>query len=88
MPSHAGADVFAGLSVPNVLTPEMLKSMNDTPLIFAMANPVPEIDYNLAMRTRPDVIMGTGRSDFPNQINNVCAFPFIFRYAQIAISLT
>jgi malate dehydrogenase (oxaloacetate-decarboxylating)(NADP+) len=75
------ADVFMGASVPGVLKPEMLKSMNKAPVIFAMANPVPEIDYPLAMQTRSDVIMGTGRSDYPNQINNVSAFPYIFRGA-------
>ena len=75
------ADVFMGASVPGVLKPEMLKSMNKDPVIFAMANPVPEIDYPLAKQTRPDVIMGTGRSDYPNQINNVSAFPYIFRGA-------
>ncbi|MCH9047897.1 MAG: cyclic nucleotide-binding domain-containing protein [Proteobacteria bacterium] len=75
------ADVFMGASVPGVLKPEMLKSMNKDPVIFAMANPVPEIDYPLAMQTRSDVIMGTGRSDYPNQINNVSAFPYIFRGA-------
>ena len=76
-----GADVFAGLSVAGLLTPEMLLSMADRPIVFAMANPDPEIDYDLAMRTRDDVIMGTGRSDYPNQINNVLGFPFIFRGA-------
>lgn len=76
-----GADAFVGLSVPNILTPEMLLSMKKSPLIFALANPTPEIRYALAKATRPDVIMGTGRSDLPNQINNVCAFPFIFRGA-------
>ncbi|MCZ6525019.1 MAG: hypothetical protein O6928_00425 [Gammaproteobacteria bacterium] len=75
------ADVFLGVSVPGVLKPEMLKNMNKDPVIFAMANPVPEIDYPLAMQTRSDVIMGTGRSDYPNQINNVSAFPYIFRGA-------
>jgi len=75
------ADVFLGASVPGVLKPEMLKSMNKDPVIFAMANPVAEIDYPLAMQTRSDVIMGTGRSDYPNQINNVSAFPYIFRGA-------
>jgi malate dehydrogenase (oxaloacetate-decarboxylating)(NADP+) len=59
----------------------MLLSMNRDPIVFAMANPTPEIDYNLAVQTRDDVIMGTGRSDYPNQINNVIAFPFIFRGA-------
>ena len=76
-----GADVFAGLSVAGALKPEYLKHMAKNPIIFAMANPTPEIDYNLAVKTRPDVIMATGRSDFPNQINNVLGFPFIFRGA-------
>lgn len=76
-----GADVFVGLSVADLLTPEMLLSMAERPIVFALANPDPEIDYDLAMRTRDDVIMGTGRSDFPNQINNVLGFPFIFRGA-------
>ncbi len=76
-----GADVFAGLSVADVLTPEMLLSMNDQPVVFAMANPNPEITYPLAVKTRSDVIMGTGRSDYPNQVNNVLGFPFIFRGA-------
>ena len=76
-----GADVFLGLSVADLLTPDMLRSMADNPIVFAMANPNPEIDYNLAVRTRPDVIMATGRSDFPNQVNNVLGFPFIFRGA-------
>jgi len=75
------ADVFMGASVPGILKPEMLKSMNKDPIIFAMANPVPEIDYPLAKQIRSDVIMGTGRSDYPNQINNVSAFPYIFRGA-------
>ncbi len=77
----AGADVFVGLSVAGLLKPEMLESMASKPIVFALANPDPEIDYDLAMRTRDDVIMGTGRSDFPNQINNVLGFPFIFRGA-------
>jgi malate dehydrogenase (oxaloacetate-decarboxylating)(NADP+) len=77
----AGADVFVGVSVAGVLKPEMLKSMNRDPAVFAMANPVPEIDYATALRTRADVIMGTGRSDYPNQINNVSAFPYLFRGA-------
>lgn len=77
----AGADVFIGLSAANVLTPEMLMKMNSDPIIFAMANPIPEIDYNLAKQTRPDVVMATGRSDYPNQINNVLCFPFLFRGA-------
>lgn len=77
----AGADVFIGLSAANVVTPEMLKSMNTTPVIFAMANPDPEIGYELAKQTRPDGVIGTGRSDFPNQVNNLLGFPFIFRGA-------
>lgn len=76
-----GADVFLGLSVANVLTPEMVKSMSDQPIIFAMANPDPEINYDLAKEARPDAIVATGRSDFPNQVNNVLGFPFIFRGA-------
>src|SRR5690554_7968068 len=76
-----GADMFLGLSAPNVLTPEMLLTMNENPIVFAMANPVPEIDYELAIATRSDIIMATGRSDYPNQVNNVLGFPFIFRGA-------
>ncbi|WP_177763365.1 NADP-dependent malic enzyme [Flavobacterium sp. I3-2] len=76
-----GSDVFLGLSAPNVLTPEMLLTMNVNPIVFAMANPVPEIDYELAIATREDIIMATGRSDKPNQVNNVLGFPFIFRGA-------
>lgn len=76
-----GCDVFIGLSKADVLSPEMLSKMNDNPIVFAMANPVPEISYDLAMETRPDVIMATGRSDYPNQVNNVLGFPFIFRGA-------
>lgn len=76
-----GCDVFMGLSVANVLTPEMLKSMNKNPIVFAMANPDPEIDPNVAREVRPDVIIATGRSDFPNQVNNVLGFPSIFRGA-------
>ena len=76
-----GADVFIGLSKANIMTAAMLKSMAATPIVFAMANPDPEIDYNLAVSTRDDVIMATGRSDFPNQVNNVLGFPFIFRGA-------
>ena len=76
-----GADVFVGLSVGGVLKPQMLRSMARDPLVFALANPVPEIDPRLARETRDDVIMGTGRSDYPNQINNVVAFPYIFRGA-------
>eukprot|EP01129_Flabellula_baltica_P002912 TRINITY_DN1278_c0_g1_i7.p1 TRINITY_DN1278_c0_g1~~TRINITY_DN1278_c0_g1_i7.p1 ORF type:complete len:630 (-),score=155.29 TRINITY_DN1278_c0_g1_i7:108-1997(-) len=76
-----GADVFLGVSAANLLDPSYLESMNRDPLVFALANPIPEISYNVATRTRKDVIMATGRSDFPNQINNVCAFPYIFRGA-------
>ncbi|NDI97835.1 NADP-dependent malic enzyme [Flavobacterium sp. LaA7.5] len=76
-----GADVFLGLSVGNILTPDMLLSMNNDPIVFAMANPIPEIDYNLAIATRDDIIMATGRSDHPNQVNNVLGFPYIFRGA-------
>lgn len=75
------ADVIIGLSSANNLTPEMLKSMAKNPIVFAMANPDPEIDYNLAIKTRADIIMATGRSDFPNQVNNVLGFPYIFRGA-------
>lgn len=75
------ADVFVGLSVKDILSPEMLKSMADNPIVFAMANPDPEIEYDLAIATRKDVIMATGRSDHPNQVNNVLGFPFIFRGA-------
>ncbi|MBZ9787189.1 NADP-dependent malic enzyme [Psychroflexus sp. CAK57W] len=75
------ADVFLGLSVGGVLKPDMLSSMADNPIVFAMANPDPEIDYDLALETREDVIMATGRTDFPNQVNNVLGFPYIFRGA-------
>jgi len=75
------AEVFVGLSKGNILTPEMIQSMANKPIVFAMANPTPEIDYNLAVATRPDLIMATGRSDYPNQVNNVLGFPFIFRGA-------
>lgn len=74
-------DVFVGLSKGNILSPEMILSMANDPIVFAMANPDPEIDYNLAIQTRPDLVMATGRSDFPNQVNNVLGFPFIFRGA-------
>ncbi|MCG2787591.1 MAG: NADP-dependent malic enzyme [Anaerolineae bacterium] len=77
----SGADVFYGLSVADVLKPEMVKSMAERPIIFAMANPDPEIKYELAKETRPDSIVATGRSDYPNQVNNVLGFPFIFRGA-------
>ncbi len=76
-----GADVFYGLSVADVLKPEMVKTMAERPIIFAMANPDPEIKYELAKETRPDSIVATGRSDYPNQVNNVLGFPFIFRGA-------
>ncbi len=76
-----GADVFLGVSAPNILTPAMLRSMNRNPVVFALANPVPEIDYRLALDTRSDVLMATGRSDYPNQVNNVIAFPYVFRGA-------
>jgi malate dehydrogenase (oxaloacetate-decarboxylating)(NADP+) len=76
-----GADVFVGLSKGDVMSAEMLKSMADNPIVFALANPTPEIDYNLAISVREDVIMATGRSDFPNQVNNVLGFPYIFRGA-------
>jgi len=72
-----GADIFLGLSTANVMTPEMLLAMADNPIVFAMANPDPEIAYNLAISTRKDVIMATGRSDLPNQVNNVLGFPYI-----------
>lgn len=75
------ADVFIGLSVKDILTPEMLLDMAENPIVFAMANPDPEINYDLAIKTRKDIIMATGRSDHPNQVNNVLGFPFIFRGA-------
>ncbi|HET9177137.1 MAG TPA: NADP-dependent malic enzyme [Terriglobia bacterium] len=75
------ADVFVGLSVGKVVTPEMVCSMADRPIVFAMANPVPEISYEDAKAARPDAILATGRSDYPNQVNNVLGFPFIFRGA-------
>jgi len=76
-----GADMFLGLSAGNILKAEMLLTMAKNPIVFAMANPVPEIDYNLAIATREDIIMATGRSDYPNQVNNVLGFPYIFRGA-------
>jgi malate dehydrogenase (oxaloacetate-decarboxylating)(NADP+) len=79
--AFVGADVFLGLSIANCVTPEMLLSMADNPVALAMANPDPEIEYNLAVKTRDDLIMCTGRSDYPNQVNNVLGFPFIFRGA-------
>jgi malate dehydrogenase (oxaloacetate-decarboxylating)(NADP+) len=75
------SDVFIGLSSPDVLTAEMLKTMAKNPIVFAMANPNPEIAYELAVKTRKDIIMATGRSDYPNQVNNVLGFPYIFRGA-------
>ena len=77
----AGADVFLGLSVKGVLTKEMVRSMNENPIVFALANPEPEISYEDAMESRPDIIFASGRSDHPNQINNVLGFPYIFRGA-------
>jgi len=76
-----GADIFIGLSAADIVTPDMVKRMADKPIIFPMANPDPEIKYERARKARPDAIVGTGRSDFPNQINNVLGFPFIFRGA-------
>ncbi len=76
-----GADVFVGLSKGNVLSQDMIRSMANSPIVFALANPVPEISYEDAMASRPDVLMSTGRSDYPNQINNVIGFPYIFRGA-------
>ena len=76
-----GADMFLGLSVADVVTPEMVKSMASNPVVFALANPNPEISYEKAIESRKDIIFGTGRSDYPNQINNVLGFPYIFRGA-------
>ncbi|HEY9550781.1 MAG TPA: NADP-dependent malic enzyme, partial [Prevotella sp.] len=76
-----GADVFVGLSKGNILSQDMIRSMAEKPIVFALANPVPEISYEEAMASRPDVLMSTGRSDYPNQINNVIGFPYIFRGA-------
>ena len=75
------ADVFVGLSIANIVTADMLMSMAKNPIVFAMANPDPEVSYDLAVKTRKDIIMATGRSDHPNQVNNVLGFPFIFRGA-------
>jgi len=83
-----GADVFIGLSQGNIVDPAMLKTMADRPIIFAMANPDPEVAYELAMETRKDLIMATGRSDHPNQVNNVLGFPFLFRGALDARATT
>ncbi len=77
----AGADVFIGVAVANLLTEAMLRSMADRPIIFALANPDPEVPYDVARRIRPDAIVATGRSDYPNQVNNVLGFPYIFRGA-------
>ena len=76
-----GADVFIGLSGPDLLAPELLATMAERPVVFALSNPDPEILPELAHKTRSDLIMGTGRSDYPNQVNNVLGFPFIFRGA-------
>jgi malate dehydrogenase (oxaloacetate-decarboxylating)(NADP+) len=76
-----GADVFLGLSAADVLTPDMIRKMASKPIVFALANPNPEISYELAMASRPDIIFATGRSDYPNQVNNVLGFPYIFRGA-------
>ncbi len=76
-----GADVFMGLSAPNIVDASMIRSMADRPIVFALANPDPEITYEAATAARPDIIMATGRSDYPNQVNNVLGFPFIFRGA-------
>src|SRR5439155_9326511 len=76
-----GADVFFGLSTANCVTGEMVRSMAENPIVFALANPDPEIGYEEAKAARPDAIVATGRSDYPNQVNNVLGFPFIFRGA-------
>ncbi|HEX2022105.1 MAG TPA: NADP-dependent malic enzyme [Candidatus Thermoplasmatota archaeon] len=76
-----GADVFVGVSVKDLVTPEMLQAMAPKPVVFALANPDPEIPYDVAKRVRPDAIVGTGRSDYPNQVNNVLGYPYIFRGA-------
>lgn len=76
-----GADMFIGLSAADIVTPEMLKRMRETPVLFPMANPNPEIKYELAREARPDAILGTGRTDYPNQVNNLLGFPYIFRGA-------
>jgi malate dehydrogenase (oxaloacetate-decarboxylating)(NADP+) len=77
----AGADVFIGVSGPNIMTAEMVKTMAPKPVIFALSNPDPEIHPDIAMAARDDLVMATGRSDYPNQVNNVLGFPFIFRGA-------
>ena len=76
-----GADLFLGVSGPDLLSPETLKLMADKPIVFACSNPDPEIKPELAQQTRDDIIIGTGRSDYPNQVNNVLCFPFMFRGA-------
>ena len=76
-----GADVFFGLSQAGCVTPDMMRGMAPNPIIFALANPDPEITYDDAKAARPDAIVATGRSDYPNQVNNVLGFPFIFRGA-------
>ena len=81
MDAMKNADVFIGLSVGNVITGEMVKNMAKKPIVFAMANPDPEISYEDAIAARTDIIMATGRSDYPNQVNNVLGFPYIFRGA-------
>ena len=83
-----GADAFIGLSVGNILTADSVSRMADTPIIFALSNPTPEIDYNIALLLRPDAIVATGRSDYPNQINNVLAFPYLFRGALDVLATT
>lgn len=75
------ADVFLGLSKGGLVTPDMLRTMSSNPIVFALANPDPEIEYPVAIKSRPDIIMGTGRSDYPNQVNNILGFPYIFRGA-------
>jgi malate dehydrogenase (oxaloacetate-decarboxylating)(NADP+) len=75
------ADIFIGLSGPNILSAEMLKTMADKPIVFALSNPTPEIMPELALSVRSDIIMATGRSDYPNQINNALCFPYIFKGA-------
>src|SRR5207253_6337887 len=76
-----GADVFIGVSGPDILTPRMLQSMGARPIVFALSNPDPEIDPTLALKVREDLILATGRSDYPNQVNNVLCFPYLFRGA-------
>jgi malate dehydrogenase (oxaloacetate-decarboxylating)(NADP+) len=76
-----GADIFIGLSVGGLVTPDMIMNMADNPILFPMANPTPEISYEEIVKVRPDALAGTGRSDYPNQVNNVLGFPFIFRGA-------